>query len=252
MELTDRLQFDDKDRKDLYDYIERHGRVRETDARRSLNLDEQAFGAHLTVLRRNGYVQKVDDELQVAYHEDVAEVHELDDLVVTVRTANQQDHDALEAAVDAVASEGSYIEAETVAAILDYEEAIIRHNDVMSRLFFVAEVATEAGEEEVVGWVHLDLPEAEKLSHTAILTVGLVPAYRGHGIGEALLERGTRWAREHGYEKLYNSVPSTNKGAIKFLERHGWKTEAVRKDHYKMEGEYVDEVMMGLDPRTTE
>lgn len=252
MELTDRLQFDDNDRKDLYDYIERHGRVREANARRALNLDPQAFGHHLTVLRRNGYVQQVGSELQVAYHEDVAEVHELDEMVVTVRTAQQEDRDGLEAAVEAVASEGGYIEAETVAAILDYEEAILRHNDVMSRLFFVAEVATEDGDDEIVGWVHLDLPEAEKLSHTAQLTVGLVPDYRGHDIGDALLERGTRWAREHGYEKLYNSVPATNEGAIRFLEGHGWETEAVRRDHYKMEGKYVDEVMMALDPRTTE
>jgi ribosomal protein S18 acetylase RimI-like enzyme len=249
MELTDRLSFEDDDRKDLYEYIERHGRVREADARRALNLSPGAFGSHLTVLRRNGYVRKVGDYLQVAYTEDVAEAHERDDLVVTVRTATEEDRDALETALDTVASEGSYIEAETVAAVLDYEDAVIRHNDVMSRLFFVAEVTDEDGNEQLVGWVHLDLPEAHKLSHTAVLTVGLVPDYRGHGIGSILLERGVRWAREHGYEKLYNSAPSTNEGAIRFLEDHGWETEAVRKGHYKIDGDYVDEVMMAVDPR---
>ena len=249
MELTDRLQFDDADRKDLYNHVERRGRVREADARRALNLDPTAFGHHLTVLRRNGYIRKVDDELRVAYHEDVAEVHEMDDQVVTVRTAAEDDREALERAVETVASEGSYIEAETVAAVLDYEDAIIRHNEVMSRLFFVAEVTDAAGEEQLVGWVHLDLPEAEKLSHTAELTVGLVPEHRGQGIGRMLLERGVRWAREHGYEKLYNSVPATNEDAIGFLEDAGWRTEAVREGHYKIEGDYVDEVMMAVDPR---
>lgn len=250
MELTDRLQFDDADRKDLYDYIERHGSVREADARRALNLSPGAFGSHLTVLRRNGYVRMVGDELQVAYHADVSEIHDVDGMVVTVRTATEDDRVLLEAAVDAVAQEGSYIEAETVAAILDYEGAINRHNDVMSRLFFVAEVTTEEGD-EIVGWVHLNLPEAEKLSHTAELTVGLVPDYRGRGIGDILLERGVRWSREHGYEKLYNSVPATNEGAIRFLEERGWETEAVREGHYKINGDYVDEVMMAMDPRET-
>ncbi|MFB6220869.1 MAG: N-acetyltransferase family protein [Halolamina sp.] len=244
MELTDRLTFDDSDREDLYNYVERHGRVREGDARRALNLDPTAFGHHLTVLRRDGYIRKVGDELQIAHTTDESEVHSVDGDTVTIRAADEGDREALEAAVDTVASEGTYIEAETVAAALDYDGAVIRHNDVMSRLFFVAEIA-----DDVVGWVHLDLPEAEKLSHTAQLTVGLVPDYRGNGIGRLLLERGMRWAREHGYEKLYNSVPATNERAISFLEDNGWETEAVRADHYHIAGEYVDEVMMAVDPR---
>jgi len=108
-------------------------------------------------------------------------------------------------------------------------------------MIFVATV-----EEEVIGWVHLDLPEAEKLSHTAVLTVGILPEYRGHGIGSTLLDRGCDWARDHGFEKLYNSIPSTNEQAIDFLQSHGWETEAIREDHYKIGGEYVDEVMMAV------
>ncbi|NHX35185.1 MULTISPECIES: GNAT family N-acetyltransferase [Halolamina] len=244
MELTEQLTFDDPDREDLYNYVERHGRVTEAEVRRGLNLDPSAFGHHLTVLRRQGYVRKVGDELQIAHTVDEQEEHAVDGDAVTVRTAEEDDREALVAVVDSVASEGSYIEAETVAAALDYDEAVIRHNDVMSRLFFVAEVG-----DDVVGWVHLDLPEAEKLAHTAQLTVGLRPDYRGRGLGQLLLDRGVRWAREHGYEKLYNSVPSSNERAISFLEDHGWEIEAVRKDHYRIEDEYVDEVMMAVDPR---
>lgn len=249
MELTDRLTFDDADREDLYNYVERHGRVTEAEVRRGLNLDPSAFGHHLTVLRREGYIRKVGDELQIAHTVDEREERTVDGETVTVRTAEEDDRDALAAVVDAVASEESYIEAETVAAALDYDEAVIRHNDVMSRLFFLAEVSHDDGDDETVGWVHLDLPEAEKLAHTAQLTVGLVPEYRGKGIGRLLLDRGVRWAREHGYEKLYNSVPATNERAISFLEDHGWEIEAVREDHYHIDDEYVDEVMMAVDPQ---
>jgi len=42
-------------------------------------------------------------------------------------------------------------------------------------------------------------------------------------------------------------VPSTNEEAISFLEMHDWETEAVREDHYKLNGHYVDEVMMAVD-----
>lgn len=244
MEITESLNFEHKDRKDLYDYIESHGTVREDEARRALNLDPAALGHHLTVLRRDGYIRKVGDKVQVAYEEEDAETYEADGHTVTIRAAQEVDLDRLVDAIHEVADEGTYIEAETVADVIDHEEVVMRHNEIHSRMFFVATI-----EDDVVGWVHLDLPEAEKLSHTAVLTVGLRSKFRGHGIGGKLLERGIEWARSHRFEKLYNSVPSTNEQAISFLEDHGWETEAVREDHYKIGGDYVDEVMMAVDLR---
>jgi ribosomal protein S18 acetylase RimI-like enzyme len=246
MEVTDTLSFDHKDRKDIYEFVESHGTVREDEVRRALNLDHTALGTHLTILRRDGYVRKVGTKLQVAYNEDVEEHHETDDLSYVVRTAREDDLEGLLETVRTVAEEGTYIEAETVADALDHEEVVLRHNELRSRMVFVACPETGTGE-EVLGWVHLDLPEAEKLSHTAVLTVGIGPAHRGRGIGSTLLERGVRWARDHAYEKLYNSVPATNEAAVSFLESHGWVVDAVREDHYKIDGEYVDEVMMAYD-----
>ncbi|MFB6108095.1 MAG: N-acetyltransferase family protein [Haloplanus sp.] len=239
MELTEQLHFDHKDRKDIYDYVERHGTVREDEVRRALNLDPEAFGHHVTILRRDGYIRREGKKLQVAYQDETSEDHEADGFSYTIRSAQQRDLSGLIGVIRQVAEDGTYIEAETVADLIDHEEVVLRHNEIRSRMLFVACV-----DDEVVGWVHLDLPEAEKLSHTAVLTVGLLSTYRDHGIGSDLLERGVRWAREHDFEKLYNSVPASNEDAIAFLEAHGWETEAVREDHYKIDGEYVDEVML--------
>ncbi|MFU8868139.1 GNAT family N-acetyltransferase, partial [Natronococcus sp.] len=71
--------------------------------------------------------------------------------------------------------------------------------------------------------------------------------YRGHGLGGHLLERGLEWAASQGYERVYQSIPSTNEAAVEFLEGHGWEVEAVREGHYKIDGEYVDEVMMAVE-----
>ncbi|ELZ54708.1 GNAT family acetyltransferase [Haloferax sp. ATCC BAA-646] len=180
----------------------------------------------------------------MAYAPGEAETVELGDLDVTIRMAQNVDLESLVDAIHEVADEGRYIEAETVADLLDHEEVVLRHNEVSSRMVFVATVG-----DELAGWVHLDLPEAEKLSHTAVLTVGTRPEFRGHGIGSKLLDRGVDWARERGFEKLYNSVPATNEEAIAFLEGHGWETEAVRDAHYKIDGDYVDEVMMAVSLR---
>ncbi|MFD1633955.1 GNAT family N-acetyltransferase [Haloplanus ruber] len=239
MELTEQLNFDHEDRRDIYDHVEAHGAVRADRARRALNLDPGAFGHHVTILRRDGYIRREGDTLRVAYQEEGVEEYDATDLTYTIRAAQQRDLSGLIGVIRSVAEEGTYIEAETVADLLDHEEVILRHNEVRSRMVFVACV-----DEDVVGWVHLDLPETEKLAHTAVLTVGLLPTYRDHGIGSALLDRGIRWACDHDFEKLYNSVPATNEGAIEFLEAHGWEVEAVREDHYRISDEYVDEVMM--------
>jgi ribosomal protein S18 acetylase RimI-like enzyme len=242
MEVTQRLDFDSRDRKDIYEYVERRGSVDAEGARRALGFDRTAFGHHLAVLRRDGYVRKADGSLEIAFAADDGEDHVSDGVRYTIRPATQADLSGLVGVIRQVASEGEYIEAETVAEVIDHEEILLRNNEVGSRMFFVATVG-----EEVIGWVHLELPETEKLRHTAELTVGVLEEYRGDGIGSALLERGSSWAADRGFEKLYNSVPATNAAAIEFLESHGWRTEAIRDDHYRIDGAYVDEVMLAAE-----
>lgn len=242
MEVSERLEFGSRDRKDIYEYVERRGAVPAEKVRTALGFDEQAFGHHLAVLRRDGYIRKHDGDLEIAYEMGDEEEHQSEDLRYAIRPAHQADLSGLVGVIRQVAKDGAYIEAETVADIIDHEEILLRNNDVRSRMFFVATV-----DDEVIGWVHLDLPETEKLKHTAVLTVGVLDEYRDRGLGAALLSRGVEWARDRDYEKLYNSAPSTNEDAIGFLEAHGWKTEATRKNHYKINDHYVDEVMMAVE-----
>ena len=240
MEFTQRVSIENRDRTDIYEYVERRGSVDAEEVRQELGFDPSAFGHHLAVLRRDGYIRKTGDELEISIDTDTGTVHEGDgETRFTIRPARQADLSGLVGLIRQVADDGSYIEAETVADLIDFEEVILRNNEVESRMFFVATV-----EDQVVGWVHLELPEAEKLKHTAKLTIGVLAEYREQGIGETLLEKGASWAREHGFEKLYNSIPATNPDAVSFLESHGWECEATRKGHYRIDDEYVDEVMM--------
>jgi ribosomal protein S18 acetylase RimI-like enzyme len=230
-------------RQEIYDFVQREGRTTEENIASSLDLGETALGHHLTVLRRHGYLWRSDDEIAVGFGDAPPERHEDTEVGYEVRLARAPDREGLIETIRAVAEAGRYIEAESVADILEEEGTVLRRHPVRSRLVFVAR--TDAN--EVAGWVHLDLPELEKLRHTAVLTVGVHPDQRGHGIGGTLLERGRRWGREHGYERLYNSIPATNEGAIHWLADRGWHEEAVREDHYRIDGDPVDEVMMATD-----
>ncbi|WP_324758335.1 GNAT family N-acetyltransferase [Haloarcula montana] len=239
MELTEPPQFDHADRKDIYEYVESHGSVDPEEARRALRMDPHPFGHHVAIMKRDGVLTEANGELRIAYEGGSEEEFEVDDVECTIRQARQEDLTGLVGAIRAAIGSGEYVDAETVADVIDSEGVLLRHNELESRIFFVACI-----DNDVIGWVHLKHPEIAKRNHTAELTLGVLAQYRGNGIGSRLLTRGTDWARDHGYEKLYNSVPSSNENAIEFLEVHGWETEAVRADHYKIDGEYADEVML--------
>ncbi|MFQ3319182.1 MAG: L-amino acid N-acyltransferase YncA [Natronomonas sp.] len=240
MQFSDELEFSHRDRKDIYEYIEGYGTVDYDDARRALNMSPEAFGHHVAVLRRDGIVTRTeDDELRVAFEDSTEETYVDDGLEVTIRQAREDDLTGLVGAIREALADKTYIEGETLADIVESENVLLRHNDLQKRVFFVATVHGD-----VVGWVHINAPELEKLEHTAELTLGVINEYRGHGIGTKLLDHGVDWALDNDFEKLYNSIPSTNEDAIEFLSNRGWETEAVRKKHYKIDDEYVDEVMM--------
>ncbi|GAB3689879.1 GNAT family N-acetyltransferase [Salinarchaeum chitinilyticum] len=245
MTLRRPLEFDHDDRKALYEYVEEHGAVDPDDAQADcLPHDPGGFRHHVAILRRNGHLERTPDgQLQVAIDTDeVAEEFDREEVSFRVRPARQADLTGIVGAMRQVVEDGSYIVAETVAQEVDHDQALLRHNEIESRMFFVATV-----DDEVVGWVHLRSPELAKLAHTAELTVGVLEEYRDNGIGSHLLQRGLEWAASRGFEKVYQSLPATNEEAIAFLEGHGWSIEAVREDHYVIEGAYVDETMLAVE-----
>jgi ribosomal protein S18 acetylase RimI-like enzyme len=242
MKFSETLEFDHEDRKQIYEYVESHGEVDMEETQNVLRIDPGGFRHHVAILKRDGYLEEHDGKLRASFEEGAAEEYEVDDVEFTVRPARQEDLSGIVGAIRRVAEQGSYIVAESVADEIDHEEALLRHNEIESRMFFVATV-----EDDVMGWVHLYAPELDKLAHTAELTVGVLDEYQGLGIGSHLLERGLEWAASNGYEKVYQSAPSTNEYAIEFLKNQGWETEAVRENHYKINDEYVDEVMMAVE-----
>jgi ribosomal protein S18 acetylase RimI-like enzyme len=242
MQLTGELDFDHEDREDIYRYVESSGPARPAEIRRALDMDKHAFGHHTAILKRDGVIEETGGTLRIAFDLGAEEEYEAEEVEFTIRQAREEDLTGLVGAIREAIGGGEYVDAETVADVVDSEGVLLRHNELESRIFFVATV-----DSEVVGWVHIKHPETAKLSHTAELTVGVLEAYRGQGIGSHLLERGLEWASSEGFERIYNSIPATNETAIEFLSARGWSEEARRNDHYKMDGEYVDEVMMAKE-----
>jgi ribosomal protein S18 acetylase RimI-like enzyme len=241
MKLDHAIDFDHDGRQDLYTYVEANGAVAPPELRSALKMDPREFGHHVAILKRDGVLEEREGTLRIALDDEVEEEFSEDGIDYTIRQARQEDLSGLVGAIRQAIGGKTYVDAESVADVVDNEGVLLRHNELELRVFFVACVHGE-----VVGWVHLKRPELDKLSHTAELTLGVLEEYREHGIGSQLLARGLEWAQAEGCERIYNSIPSKNQDAIDFLESQGWETEAVRQDHYKRNGEYHDEVMMAI------
>jgi len=239
MEIVERPTFESEVSKHIYEYVERHGTANRHAVQQHVSAAAEEFERELDRLESRGYLDDDGGTLRVALDVGAVEEYETGDTPFAIRPAHQDDFEGLVAAIREVTDRETYVVAESIAEQLLHEEAVTRHNAVESRVFLVATV-----DEKVVGWTHLDLPQVSQVRETARQTVGVVPEHRRAGIGGRLLRRGLDWAEANGFRKVYNSVPVTNAAALEFLGDHGWETEAIRRDHYTIGDEHVDEVMM--------
>jgi len=239
MQIFERPTFESEDGEQIYRYVERNGTASTDGVRDALGLSEETFEAEFGRLIEQGYLEEQNGTLSLALDVGTETTYETEDIDYIIRPARDEDYELLVALIRDVTSKRTYVIGENLAEELLYEDTVTRHNSVWSRLFFVATVG-----DRLVGWSHLDLPQMEKLQHTAQVTVGVREDYRGYDIGANLLDRALDWAESNGYRKVYNSVAATNGNAITFLQNQGWEHEGVREDHYAIDDKPVDEVMM--------
>jgi len=239
MQSLERPTFSNEARAEIYQYVERHGTAARHRTRSAVNLPASEFETELEWLLRKGYLEDDGGTLRLGLSAGAVEDHVGRSFDYTIRPARQEDFEGLVETIRAVTEKDQYVVAESIAERLLYEDTVNRHTTVESRVFFVA---TREG--SVIGWTHLDLPQIEKMQCSAQLTVGVRPSARENGVGSQLMERGLDWAAANGYRKVSNSVPTTNDRALSFLESHGWHTEGIRRDHYTIGGDLVDEAMM--------
>lgn len=241
MQVKSELTFDSPDRKRIYEFVERNGVVDVDAVASALDLESDDARHHLSILKRDGYLEERDGTLRIHIDAGTEEEFDTDEGSFTIRPAREEDLPGVVGAIRQIVEEKTLVEAETVAEQLDYEDALLRRNDHEARMFFVATV-----DDAVVGWTHLQAPEVEKLGHAATCTLGLLPEYRDRGIGSHLLHRSLEWAASNGYETVYQNLPATNQQAIAFLEAHGGSVEARFSDWYRIDGATVDKVVVAI------
>jgi len=157
---------------------------------------------------------------------------------VTVRPATLADVDAVVAMLAEVAGEGRWIATELPVDVGRRRRRMVEDIEREDAVVLVAEVAGER-----VGELGLRLAGYG----VADLGMAVAAAWRGRGVGSALLAEAIDRARKAGAHKVALQVWPHNSAAIVLYERFGFQREGYLTRHYRRRsGELWDAVIMGL------
>jgi ribosomal protein S18 acetylase RimI-like enzyme len=168
-----------------------------------------------------------------------------DGLGFEVRQAVPDDAEQLIAGIQAVLQERSdyfVTQLEDFALTVEQErEWIQKHTESDNSVLLVAE-----HERKIVGWVILRGGDRLRTRHTGTLGITVLKAWRGRGVGTALMETLLDWATENAVvEKIKLGVVASNEPAIRLYRKLGFVEEGWQPHELKKEdGTYLNNLLM--------
>jgi RimJ/RimL family protein N-acetyltransferase len=160
--------------------------------------------------------------------------------MIIVRASTLDDAPGLSVCVDAVARERRYL-----ANVCGFTAEQTRS--------FLNSLAESGGvqmlaldEKEVVGWCDVALAPFEGLNHVGRLGMGLLPAYRGQGLGRRLLREVLNRAFANGLLRVELEVFASNIAAIRLYEQEHFVIEGRKRRARILDGVEDDVIVMGL------
>jgi RimJ/RimL family protein N-acetyltransferase len=159
-------------------------------------------------------------------------------MTIEVRQIREEDIVSFHAAIDVVAREHKYL-ALLEAPPIDRATAFVQRNIEKGYPQLVA-----VSDRQVVGWCNIPPAAREVMAHVGDLFMGLLPAYRGHGLGARLLREALTAADAFGYLRIELGVFATNTNAAALYRRAGFVEEGTKRRAVLIDGVFHDEIIM--------
>lgn len=100
---------------------------------------------------------------------------------------------------------------------------------------------------QVIGLVTAEGKQRRAIKHRASIGITIAQAWRGQGIGRALMRQVIKWAKDtEGITRLELEVLARNEVAVHLYERLGFEREGIVRRAIFRDGAYLDEYVMGL------
>jgi RimJ/RimL family protein N-acetyltransferase len=141
-------------------------------------------------------------------------------------------------ALDVVARERIYL-ASTQAPPIESTREFVMSNIAARNPQLVA-----LNKGEVVGWCDVRRHHWPAHAHCGTLGMGVLPEYRGKGLGRRLMETVLAAAHAEGFVRVELMAHTDNLRAIALYEKLGFVHEGVTRDSVCIDGRFVDSVVM--------
>jgi ribosomal protein S18 acetylase RimI-like enzyme len=104
-------------------------------------------------------------------------------------------------------------------------------------------------DDQIVGWCDV-LPNARRTvrPHCGTLGIGLLPTFRGQGIGRRLMQRTIDAARACGLTRIELTVRESNVNAIALYKAFGFAIEGLHRNAVRIGDQYENTLSMALVP----
>lgn len=162
---------------------------------------------------------------------------------VAIAPITPEDVESFHRALDLVARERKYLSF-LEAPPLDQTRRFVLDRIAGGDPGFIAVVRGE-----VVGWCDISRHDRLIHAHRGTLGMGIVPSYRGRGLGLRLINATLTQARKVGFVRVELSVHADNARAIALYDKVGFVREGVQSDAIYIDGQYGDTIMMAIVER---
>ena len=158
---------------------------------------------------------------------------------ICIRSAQASDAGTIIESINSVCAEEIYLQTDRYIPNAQWESALHHPESVPDHLILVAE-----SRNKIIGIINVFPGVNSKDNHTADLGIHVVAEYRNQGIGTRLMQNALDWSLARGYKKITLSAFATNARAIHLYKKFGFVHEGVRRQQFRVHGEYVDDVLM--------
>ena len=103
--------------------------------------------------------------------------------------------------------------------------------------------------DKVIGWCDVRREFFPSRAHRGTLGMGLLPEWRGRGVGRRLLEATLAQARRSGFKRIELDVHADNPRAIALYEKAGFVREGIVRDASLIDSVFRDAILMAIVER---
>lgn len=107
-------------------------------------------------------------------------------------------------------------------------------------------IGVKTDDNQILGYLSVHISTLAKVRHIGYIVTGLINELHQQGLATKMFNETIKWAKRKGLRRLELTVITSNKPAVSFYEKLGFKIEGIKHESVFMEDHYFDELYMAM------